>query len=185
MLVVAEKARDVKGLRAQFAVRLSRFAGSESGVLRERAGTNKICHFPGSCWCAEGSACAMMRRSYTPQLCCESGNVALLLRRCGLRGNRVNCYRRPTWINHLRIDIIAFIAYIGADSATARSSIGVRQGQGVMCPRRRVMTRSAMATRRSADATEIPAFRRDGRKRRPISAKLARPGCELALGKRG
>jgi hypothetical protein len=45
MLVVAEKARDVKGLRAQFAVRFSRFAGSESGVLRERAGTNKICHF--------------------------------------------------------------------------------------------------------------------------------------------
>src|SRR6266481_9276332 len=36
--------------------------------------------FPGSCWYAEGSSRADDRSQHMPQLCCEYGNVALLLR---------------------------------------------------------------------------------------------------------
>src|SRR6266478_3331059 len=36
--------------------------------------------FPGSCWYAEGSSRADDASQHMPQLCCEYGNVALLLR---------------------------------------------------------------------------------------------------------
>jgi hypothetical protein len=42
MSAVTEKTRHVKGLRAQFALRFWRFAGSACGILREGAGTHRI-----------------------------------------------------------------------------------------------------------------------------------------------
>jgi hypothetical protein len=80
MPVVTENMRYIKGLRAQFAARLAPLAGRESGVLREGAGTNKIGHFRVHVGMPRAQCAPDDASQHMPQLCCEYGDVALLLR---------------------------------------------------------------------------------------------------------